>query len=449
MMYSVLSTSEITAITKRLNFGTWKVQSQWAPMHIADAEGCYFIDGSGKRYLDLSAQLICVNLGYKNKAVIESIERQARQLAYVAPGYTTEVRAELSCLLKEVLPRGLEKYFFSTSGTEANEAAVKIARLATGKSKIIARYRSYHGSTATSMALTGDPRRWYSEPSIKGQGVIFAPEAHCYACPLKHTYPGCGIACVDYIEHMIENESDVAAVLVEPIVGTNGVIVPPAEYFPKLRRACDRHGVLLIADEVMTGWGRTGKWFCVDHWDVEPDIMVTAKGLTSAYAPLGLTATSGKVADYFEDHCFAHGHTYEAHPLTLAPAIATIREMQRLNLVERSRVMGEYLGRKLRALKEKHPCVGDVRGMGLFWAVDLVKSRTTKRPFNTNEEKFRGLPLIVDQVAGAMMKEGVSAVAWISHLIVAPPLIIEEGEIDFALDVMDRALELADRHIEA
>src|SRR5215472_7672577 len=430
MMYSVLSTSEITAITKRLNFGTWKVQSQWAPMHIADAEGCYFIDGSGKRYLDLSAQLICVNLGYKNKAVIESIERQARQLAYVAPGYTTEVRAELSCLLKEVLPRGLEKYFFSTSGTEANEAAVKIARLVTGKSKIIARYRSYHGSTATSMALTGDPRRWYSEPSIKGQGVIFAPEAHCYACPLKHTYPGCGIACVDYIEHMIENESDVAAVLVEPIVGTNGVIVPPAEYMAKLRKICDENGVLMIADEVMSGWGRAGAWFAMDLWGVTPDILTTAKGITSAYVPLGLCATSEKIGDFFQDHYFSHGHTYEAHPLTLLPAVATIHEMQRLGLVERARELAPFVQEKLEALKAKHPSVGDVRGKGLFWAVDLVKNQTSKEPFNTYADKVSGKPLLVDQIAAKMLADGVVIQAWVSHFVIAPPLIVTREELD-------------------
>ncbi len=444
----MFSSSEISALNKKLNYGTWKVQNLWSPLHVADAEGCYFIDGSGKRYLDFSAQLICVNLGYKNQAVIEAIEKQARSLAYIAPGFASEVRAELSQLLLEVLPKGLEKFFFTTSGTDANEAAVKIARMATGKSKIIARYRSYHGSTATSIALTGDPRRWPAEPVAKGGNVIFAPEVNCYACPIKHEYPGCGIACADYLEHMIESENDVAAVLVEPIVGTNGVLVPPPEYFPKLREICDRRGVLLIADEVMTGWGRTGKWFCVDHWGVKPDILVTAKGLTSAYAPLGLCATNAKVASYFDENLFAHGHTYEAHPLTLAPAIATIHEMQRLNLVERSREMGAYLGEKLHWLKAKHPSIGDVRGMGLFWAVELVKNRQTKEPLNTKVEKIQSKPLVVDKVAAAMMKEGVSVIAWISHFVIGPPLIIEKSEIDFAVSVMDRALEIADRHVE-
>ena len=313
----VMTTEEVVAVTRKLNYGTWRYQKTWKPMHVVDAEGCYFIDAAGKRYLDFSSQLMCVNLGHKNKAVIQAIQDQAAALPYIMPGYATTARAELSKLLLEVLPAGLEKFFFTTSGTEANEAAFKIARMYTGKTKIIARYRSYHGSTMASIAATGDPRRWAMEPGGKGQGFLFAPEVNCYKCPIKHTYPSCNIACADYLEHMIENEHDVAAVIVEPIVGTNGVLIPPKEYFPKLREICDRHGVLLIADEVMAGWGRTGEWFSVDHWGTKPDMLVTAKGITSAYVPLGLCATTAKIGDYFEDHFFSHGHTYEAHPLTL------------------------------------------------------------------------------------------------------------------------------------
>jgi taurine---2-oxoglutarate transaminase len=443
-----LSSTEISEWTRKLNYGTWKVQKNWMPLHITDAEGCYFIDGNGKRYLDLSSQLMCLNLGHKNQAVIEAIAAQARSLPYIAPSYATDIRVELSRLLLEVLPKGLEKFFFTTSGTEANEAAFKIARMFTGKSKIISRYRSYHGSTMASIAATGDPRRWPAEPAAKGQGVIFAPEVNCYNCVLKHTYPSCGVACADYVEHMVENESDVAAIIVEPVVGTNGVLVPPPEYLPRLREICDRHRVLLIADEVMTGWGRTGKWFAVDHWNVKPDILVTAKGMTSAYAPLGLCATSARVADYFEDHLFAHGHTYEAHPLMLAAAVATIREMQRLNLIERSREMGCYLGVKLDALRETHPSIGDVRGLGLFWAVELIKNRTSKKPLNSNEEKITGHPLVVDKVAAEMMNQGVAVQAWISHFVIAPPLIIEKPEIDLAVSVLDHALALADPYVE-
>ena len=287
-----MTSEEVVQVTRDTNYGTWRFQKGWNPMHIADAEGCYIIDGAGKRYLDFSAQLMCSNLGHKNQAVIDAIAKQAQDLAYAMPGYATSARAELSKLLLEVLPKGLNKFFFTTSGTDANEAAFKIARMYTGKSKIIARYRSYHGSTSGSIAATGDPRRWAMEPRGKGPGMIFGPEVHCYKCPIKHTYPQCGIACADYLEHMIRNESDVAAVLVEPIVGTNGVIVPPQEYMPKLRRICDETGVLLIADEVMSGWGRAGEWFAMNLWGVTPDILCTAKGITSAYVPLGLCATS-------------------------------------------------------------------------------------------------------------------------------------------------------------
>jgi len=439
-----LSASETTAA---LTYGTWRFQKNWKPVHVVDAEGCFFIDNAGKRYLDFSSQLMCVHLGYKNQAVTKAIEDQARKLPFIGPGFATDVRAELSRQLLTVLPKGLEKYFFATSGTEANEAAFKIARMYTGKTKIIARYHSYHGSTMGSIAATSDPRRWAMEPAGKIPGVIFAPEVHCYKCPIHHHYPECEIACVEYIDHMIENESDVAAVLVEPVVGTNGVLIPPKEYMPRLRQICDRHGVLLIADEVMTGWGRTGSWFAVDHWNVVPDILTTAKGITTAYMPLGLCATTKKIGDFFDDHYFSHGHTYEAHPLTLAPAIAAIGEYKRLDLIRRANEMGEYLGKLLQALKPKHPSIGDVRGIGLFWAVDLVKNQTTKEPFNNYRDKVNGAPLLVDKVAADMMKNGVYIQAWVSHFVVAPPLIVSKEEIDLGVKALDAALIIADQSV--
>jgi taurine---2-oxoglutarate transaminase len=444
-----LTSEEVVRITRETNYGTWRFQKGWNPLHIVDSEGCYIIDANGKRYLDFSAQLMCMNLGHKNQAVIDSIAKQAQDLAYALPGYTTTARAELSKLLLEVLPKGLNKFFFTTSGTDANEAAFKIARMYTGKTKIIARYRSYHGSTAGSIAATGDPRRWAMEPRGKGPGIIFGPEVHCYKCAIKHTYPECGIACADYLEHMIRNESDVAAVLVEPIVGTNGVIVPPAEYMPKLRRICDETGVLLIADEVMSGWGRAGEWFAMNLWNVAPDILCTAKGITSAYVPLGLCATSEKIGDFFQDHYFSHGHTYEAHPLTLLPAVATIREMQRLGLVERARALAPLVEQKLIALKAKHPSIGNVRGKGLFWAVDLVKNQTTKEPFNTYADKVGGKPLVVDQIAAKTLADGVIMQAWVSHFVIAPPLIITEEEIARGIDTLDKHLYIADEQCVA
>jgi taurine---2-oxoglutarate transaminase len=231
---------------------------------------------------------------------------------------------------------------------------------------------------------------------------------------------------------------------VEPVVGTNGVLVPPDEYMPRLREICTRHNVLLIADEVMAGWGRTGKWFAMEHWGVTPDILVTAKGITSAYVPLGLVATNGKIAEFFEDHYFAMGHTYEAHPITLKPAVATIHEMQRLGLVERAAKLAPYMGEKLRELKRKHVSVGDVRGKGLFWAVDLVKNRETREPFATYQEKWSGKPLLVDQIAMKCVADGMTIMPWVSHFVIAPPLIVTEEEIDFGVSVLDKHLSMAD-----
>ena len=443
-----MTNDEVVAITAKHTYGTWRFQKGWTPLQIVDAEGCYFTDASGKKYLDFSSQLMCVSLGHKNQAVIKAIEEQAKKLAYAAPGFATDVRAELSKLLLEVLPKGLEKFYFSTSGTEANEAAIKIARMYTGKYKIISRYNSYHGSTAASIAATGDPRRWSVEPSGKIDGVIFAPECNCYRCPLNHSYPDCEIACVEYIEHMIKNESNVAAIIVEPVVGTNGILVPPKEYFPRLRKICDDNNVLLIADEVMSGWGRTGKWFAVDHWNVQPDILTTAKGITSAYVPLGLTATTMKIADYFNDHYFAHGHTYEAHPITLAPAIAAINELRNKKLIERAVEVGDHLNKKLIALKSKHPSIGDIRGIGLFYAVEIVKDQKTKEPFNIKEDKVAGRPMLVDKVAAEMMKRGLYMQSWISHFVLAPPLIISKEEIDDAVKIFDECLSIADDELK-
>jgi taurine--2-oxoglutarate transaminase len=285
------------------------------------------------------------------------------------------------------------------------------------------------------------------EPASKIPNVTFAPEVDCYRCPLNHTYPQCGVACVEYIDHILQNENDVAAIIVEPVVGTNGILIPPKEYMPRLRQICDQHQVLLIADEVMSGWGRTGKWFAVDHWDVKPDILTTAKGITSAYVPLGLCATTSKIAKHFDDHYFAHGHTYEAHPLMIATAIAAIGEYKRLNLIERAAEMGKYMEERLRAIQQKHPSVGDVRGIGLFWAVDLAKDRTSKTPFGTFKDKAANAPLIVDKIAAEMMKNGVFIQAWVNHFIIAPPLIITREEIDIGVAALDSALSLADEMI--
>jgi len=446
-MVQQIDSANVVKLTKQHTYGTWRAQKSWIPREIVSAEGCYFTDASDQRLLDFSSQLMCSNLGHQNKAVIDAICTQARKLPYVAPGFATEARARLTQVLMEVMPEGLEKFFYATSGTEANEAAFKIARQFTGRYKIISRYSSYHGSTAGSIAATGDPRRYPIEPAGKMDGVIFGPDAYCYRCPFGLEYAACGIACAGYVEYMIKHESNVAAVIVEPVVGSNGVIVPPDEYLPSLHDVTKRHGVLLICDEVMSGWGRTGEWFAVDHWKVRPDILTTAKGVSGAYVPLGVTVTTSEISDYFEEHYFAHGHTYEAHPLTLAAGVAAVGEYKRLDLIERSREMGRYLGNRLKALQDNHPSVGDVRGLGLFWGLELVRNRKSKLAFNTREEKLEGRPMVADAVAAECMKNGTYINSWINCLIVAPPLIIKREEIDQGISALDSALGLADAHI--
>ncbi len=437
-----------TDLTRELNYGTWRAQKGWKPRMIVSAEGCSFRDSEGNSFLDFSSQLMCSNLGHGNRNVIEAIVSQARSLPYAAPEFTTEARVRLSRKLLEVMPAGLRKFFFGTSGTEANEAAVKIARMffrKQGKFKIITRYDSYHGSTTGSIALTGDHRRYSAELPGHATGIVRAPDPYCYRCPLGLRFPDCGIACADYIDYMFKHEGNVAAVMLEPVTGTNGVIVPPDGYMQRVARIAKENDALLIADEVMSGWGRTGEWFAVNKWGVVPDIITTAKGITGAYIPLSLTATNAEIADYFEENVFWHGHTYEAHPLTLLPAVAAIEEYQKKGLIERSREMGKYVGERLGEIMEGHVSVGDVRGMGLFWAVELVKDRETREPFNTREDKLNGKTTMAGRVAQEMMKKGVFINSWVTHLIVAPPLIVTKEEIDRGMDALDSALEVADR----
>jgi taurine---2-oxoglutarate transaminase len=440
---------EVRKVVRETNYVTWRRQEGWDPLVVTRAQGSRFWDAAGKEYLDFSSQLIATNLGHGNAHVAEAIASQARSVAYAAPGFATEARARASVALLEVLPKGLNRLFFSTSGTEANEAALKIARAVTGRTKVVTRHRSYHGSTAASISVTGDFRRRAIERVQRVPGTVFAPDCYCYRCPFGLTYPACDVACAEYVDHQLTREGDVAAMIVEPVVGTNGVIVPVPEYLPRIRAITKKHDVLLIADEVMSGWGRVGEWFAVDRWKVRPDILTTAKGITGAQIPLGLTATTAEVHDVFRDTYFPHGHTYEAHPLTLAPVVAAIEEYRRLGLLEKSRKDGEYLLARLKEIQGRHRSVGEVRGMGLFAAVELVKNRSTREPFNTEDDKMAGRPLVVDQVTGAMMKEGVFCIGWVSHLLVAPPLIVTREELDHGLEVLDRALAFADAKADA
>jgi taurine--2-oxoglutarate transaminase len=408
------------------------------------ASGSTFWDSDGREYLDFASQLVATNLGHGNAAVEQAIVDQARSLPYAAPGFATEARGRLSEALLRVLPHGLDRFFFSTSGTEANEAALRIARVLTGRPKVLANSISYHGATSGALSVSGDLRRRAAGPSSEVPGTVFVPNCYCYRCPLGLSYPDCHVACADEAERAIEENAGVAAMIVEPVVGTNGVIVPVPEYLPKLRAITRRHGVLLIADEVMTGWGRTGAWFAVQRFGIEPDILTTAKGITGAYAPLALTATTRSLHDHFLDHYLPVGHTYEAHPLSLAPAVAAIGEYERLGLIDKSRRDGEYLLERLREISGRHPSVGEARGLGLFAAVELVRDRAHRTPFNTADDKLAGRPLVVEEVASRMRSEGVYVLSWVNHLLLAPPLIVTREELDRGLDVLDRALDLAD-----
>jgi taurine--2-oxoglutarate transaminase len=437
----------IEAFDRKHVFGTWAFQSKVSPKQVVDAEGVYFIDADGNKYLDFSSQLMCVNIGHKDRRVIQAITEQAEKLTYVVPKFTTQPRAELAKKLAEITPGSLIKTFFSTSGTEAVEAAIKIARYYTGKQKIISRYRSYHGSTYGSISLTGDPRRLPAEPSIPG--AIKAPDPYCYRCSFGKEYPGCNLECVEYIDEMLTLEGDtIAGVVVEPVVGSNGILVPPDEYLPRLQKICDDHNALLIADEVMTGFGRTGEWFGVDLWDVEPDIMTLAKGLTSAYIPLGATVVSEGIADFFEDNLFCHGHTYSGHALACAAGIAALKVYEEDNLIERAKEQSKYLLKRLKELQKAHKSVGDVRGVGLFCGVELVRDQETKEPFTKPKDKLEGNITVPDEVAAKAKEQGVYVVNMYNTLIIAPPLIITKEEIDKGIEALDEALKLSDSKME-
>jgi taurine--2-oxoglutarate transaminase len=428
-------------------FGTWNRQKAWqAPKLITDAEGIYFYDSEGKPYIDFSSQLMCSNLGHKNKAIIEGIVKQAEKLAYIAPGFTTEAALDAVEALRATVPEELGKFFFSTSGTEANEGALVITRQSKAPAyKVVSRYHSYHGATPAGMSFTGDPRRWPVEQvHYTLDGVLFAPDCYCYRCPFNQEYPSCNIQCARYLDYMIKEEGNVAAMIVEPVVGTNGRLVPPPEYFPLVRKICDENNILLIFDEVMTGWYRTGKPFAMNHWDVTPDIMTTAKGCTSAYTPLGITATTQKVSEYFEENFFCHGHTYAFHPLALSAVAPALAEYKKLFDSGLPQEVAEYMKQKLYALAENHDCVGDVRGLGHFWGLEIVKNRETREPFDVKADKLSGKPLMTAKISAEAMKNGLYVVSWYDTLVVAPPLIITKDQVDESLEILDKALKVAD-----
>ena len=442
--------ADIGKVCTELTYGTWRKQKGWAPLPVKSAEGSYFTDYNGKKYLDFSSQLMCSNLGHTNKRIADAVYQQMNTLEYIQPGYVNEVRAKVALELKSVLPNNLAKYFFGSSGTDANEAAIKIIRLfhkKDGKVKIISNYNSYHGSTMGSVSLTGDFRRMAVDSVYSSSHIVHGPPPYCYRCPLNLKYPECNLACADYLEYIVRNEGNVGGIFLEPVTGTNGVVIPPDGYLQRVREIADENDVVFVADEVMSGWGRTGEWFAVNNWNVKPDILTTAKGITGAHVPLSLAAVNKTVSDYFEDSYFAHGMTYEAHPVALAAAYAAIREYKDRHLIENAKELGKIMKDKLEEIKEKHISVGDVRSIGLFGAVELVKNREKKTPFNTYADKLQGNPLMTDKVAKKAMENGVYLNTWITHFIIAPPLIISKEELLKGLEVVDECLKISDKEV--
>lgn len=441
------SREEILDLSRETTLYEWVAQSAMKPLVVERAKGIYFWDVDGKRYMDFNSQLMCVNIGHGDERVINAIKAQLDTLCYIAPTLaTTEPRAELGRLLHEITPGNLSKAFFTNGGAEANENAVKIARIVTGRHKVIARYRSYHGATAGAITLTGDPRRWAAEPGLPG--VVRAMDPYRYRCRWCGERPACTLDCLNHIEDIItfEGPHTIAAVIVETVTGTNGLIVPPDGYLTGLRELCTRHGIMLICDEIMSGFGRTGKWFAVDHWGVTPDIMTMAKGLTSAYIPLGATVVSDTIAEYFEDRTLYAGLTYNSHPVGCAAAVACINVYKEDGLIENAQRLGEVLKVELEKMKQRHPSVGDTRSLGLFCMVELVKNRETREPmtpFNPKPSELGPMP----QLNAFFREQGLFTFVRWNGFFINPPLCITEEQLREGLAIIDRGLEIADRAV--
>ncbi len=420
----------------------WAVQGTMPYEEIVGAEGCWFWNRDGKKYLDFSSQWVNTNIGHQHPKVVEAIRTQAGKLCYIAPSFGHELRGKLGRLIIDHTPGDLHKVFFTVGGGESNDTAINLARQVTGRHKILARYRSYHGSTLGGLSITGDPRRHPAEPLLPGIVRIFDP--YCYRCSFGQSYPGCGLECAEHIREIIlyENPATVAAVFIEPVTGTNGVFVPPPEYLPRVREICDEYDVLLVADEVMSGWGRTGEWFGVDNWKVVPDMMTMAKGLTQACVPLGAVVVNEKTAKHYEHEMFCYGLTASGHPLACAAAIATIEVYEEEKLVERSAQMGKKMKHRLKEIAAKHPAVGEVRSLGLFGAIELVKSRKTKEPLAPWNGPDPGIMALLNR---NLRQLGIYLYLRWNYMIIAPPLSITDAELKEGLDGIDESLELADR----
>jgi taurine--2-oxoglutarate transaminase len=440
--------AQIVADAKEYVLYSWSVQSQINPIPVAGAEGRHFWDYDGKRYLDFASQLVNLNIGHQHPKILAAIKEQADKLCTIGPPMANESRSELGRLLAEVTPGDLSVSFFTNGGAEANENAVKLARLATGRNKIVARYRSYHGATNGAVTLTGDPRRWAVEPGMPGVVRMFDP--YTYRCPAGHPDPCPVCTGAPHLEEILQYEGPhtVAAVILETVTGTNGVIPPPDGYLEAIREVCDRHGIVLILDEVMAGFGRTGRWFACEHWDVVPDIITVAKGINSGYVPLGAMITRGEIVDRIRDRFFPGGLTYAGHPLACAAAVASIEAFREEGIVEHAAEMGAWFGESLHGLAARHPSVGDVRGLGCFWGIELVKNRETREmlvPFNGGGEAAAP----VSRLVRAALERGLYLMTHWNVVMVCPPLTITPDEAAEGVAILDDVLAIADEYYES
>ncbi len=435
----------VRADDKRYVLHSWSVQSAIDPLPVAGAEGCWFWDYDGNRYLDFAAQLVNLALGHQHPKLVAAIKEQADRLCTIGPPMANDRRSELARLLAEVTPGNLAMSFFTNGGAEANENAIKLARWYTGRHKVIARYRSYHGATAGAITLTGDPRRWPIEPGIPG--VVRMLDPYTYRCPAGHPDPCPVCTGAPHLEEILQYEGPhtVAAVILETVTGTNGVIPPPDGYLRAIREVCDRHGIVLIFDEVMGGFGRTGRWFACDNWDVVPDILSVAKGINSGYVPLGAMVVSEPIADWVKDKYFAGGLTYSGHPLACAAGVASIEAFREEGIVENAAVMGDVFREQLGGLAERHPSVGELRGLGCFWGLELVRNRETREPlvpFNATGEAAQ--PIM--RIAKAALDRGLYLMMHWNVIMVVPPLVISREEVEEGVAILDDVLGLADEY---
>jgi taurine--2-oxoglutarate transaminase len=434
-----MTSEEIARLSREHTFFSWSVQGAVDPIAIDRAEGVYLYTPEGRRILDFNSQLMSVNIGHGDRRVVDAITEQATKLQYVQPAFATEIRARLGTKLAEILPGDLDKVFFTLGGAEAVENAIKLARHATGRHKVLARYRSYHGATFGAMTLTGDPRRWPNEPGLVG--VVRYPDTHRWgeaeSRPVAESLQG--------LEDVIRYEGahTIAAIFLETIVGTNGILIPPDGYLQGVRELCDRYDVLMVADEVMAGFGRTGKWFAVDHWGVTPDLMTMAKGLTSSYLPLGAVAMNHRVADKMDSMYYSGGLTYSSHPVSLAAALATIRVYEEDRLIENAARLGPVMREHHQRLAARHPSVGATRNLGLFGIVDLVRSRdpwTPITPFNGTSDEMKAI--------GKFFREnGLYTMVINNSIHTNPPLCITDEQLAEGFEIIDRALEIADQAV--